>query len=209
MSEQKYDDSPLKAPKQAQSDMMIFMVVFGILSCGAIFIGLLMGVLIITIFGMIFFVTAFIGIYPKFRPRIMKVALANDVTAIETDFLELRMATSNVGDYPALRLRTQWLDTKNNKVYHFFSQDIYIEDLKYLHENPEYISPELKSAEITVMANPENLKEYYFEDTEILRIIEQFITPNLEIATPILKRAEWKTMQKALEAEMQKNQKQE
>ena len=207
MSEQKYDNSPLKAPKQAQSDMMIFIIGFGILSCGTIFIGLLMGVVIITIFGLIFFVTAFAVIYPKFRPRVMKVTLAGNVKAINTHFLALRIATSNVGDYPAFRILTQWLDAENNKVYHFFSQDIYIEDLKYLHENPEYISPELESAEITVMANPENLKEYYFEDTEILRIIEQFITPNLEIATPILKRAEWEKMQKALEAEMQKNQK--
>lgn len=55
-------------------------------------------------------------------------------------------------------------------------------------KNPAYISTKLKSAEITVTTNPENSKEYYFEDMEILRIIKQFIRPNLEVKNATLKK---------------------
>ena len=207
MSKQPQNHSLLRISKSNRRNQWILIMIFGAMPCTVIWIGFLTKSNVAIFTGFVILAIMIASVYWKFLRRIKSIISTGDGQAIETQFFELKRELPKIaGSQPAFRIRTQWLDVENNNLYHFLSQDIYISDLQYLYAHPEYLSAELKSAMITVMINPYDPKKYYFDDSEILRIINQFITPNLEKAVPILKKKEWEKMQKVLEAEVQKMQ---
>ncbi|MHC5225433.1 hypothetical protein [Ignatzschineria sp. LJL83] len=205
MSKQSQNHSHLHTSKSNRRDQWALIMIFGTMPCTVIWIGFHTANIVAIFAGLVILAIMIVSVYWKFIRRVKSVISTGYGQAIETQFLELKRELPKIaGSQPAFRIRTQWIDVGNNKLYHFLSQDIFISDLHYLYTYPEYLSAELKSAMITVMINPDDPKKYYFDDAEILRIINQFITPNLEKTVPILKKKEWEKMQKALEAEVQK-----
>lgn len=140
---------------------IIFLVIFSIMFAGAGFVLLLVGISVnhgITIIGGILFATA--GLAPMviwLRKVLIKRYVLKHGVIIHADFLDYVSAQYSIQGYVPTLLRAQWLDEKNNLVYHFKSTALPREKYGKCTE----------STKIRVYINPKNPKHYYVDLTSI------------------------------------------
>ncbi|ABQ07553.1 DUF3592 domain-containing protein [Flavobacterium johnsoniae] len=117
------------------------------------FESLWLGVLVMGIFGIIFFLVGFLIILYGIKKQRKKQYLLDNGKRISTTFNEVQLNYNfEVNGRNPYQIKSQWFNIQTNKMYVFESENIWFDPTEFI-----------KTDEIKVLIDPDNPKNYYMD----------------------------------------------